>query len=61
MSLKGEPTTTAEFAVRTARIKTDSVVEIINSLFSTVWAEYQDEVAKYTPKLFNQFKELKRD
>ncbi len=61
MSSKGEPTTTAAFAARTARIKTDSVVNMINSLFSTIWVEYQEEVAKHTPKLFNQYKDLKRD
>lgn len=60
MSLNGEPTTTAEYAVRTARIKTDSIVKLINDFFSSVWKEYQDDVTKQTPQLFNKYEDLKR-
>jgi hypothetical protein len=55
------PTSTSKFAVEIAKEKTDEIVNLINNFFSTEWTDYQKEVNKQTPKVFENYNELRRE
>ncbi|MBL4704242.1 MAG: hypothetical protein JKY54_06960, partial [Flavobacteriales bacterium] len=60
-SVNGAPTSTTRYAVNKAKVETDKIVSQINDFIKTKWAEYQKEIAKYEAKLFEEYKELKRE
>jgi len=54
-------TSTSRFAVEIAKEKTEEIVKLINDFFSTEWADYQKEVNKQTPKVFENYNELRQE